>query len=599
MITRRQFMQGSLAALSASAVTPLLAAPPQHQLLAFEQRFDQQRKVKARPADPQKPILDFRQFQPRADGVSKDTAALQAAIDAAAAQGGAKIQIPAGQYLIGAVELKSGVTLDLAKGATLLGSVDIADYYRVSASGEPQLHALLYADNMQDICVMGSGTIDGQGRELALNINDLHHSGQRVEADFNDWRNRSNHRPSVLAFHHCQRLQILDITIKNGAFWVQHYVGCEQLLIENIKVLSDCYWNNDGIDLNDCKQVMVRDCFIHAADDAICLKSTSGPGNFNDDIEIRDCVLRSSANGVKFGTESQGGFRHVRIHNIVVFDTYRAAIALETVDGAFLENVDVDGVQAHHVGCALFIRLGQRNLAVATDTPPGRLQHVRIRNLRAEIAFGRADQGYEMRGPGLTAFYNPIPASISGLPDAKVSDILLENIDISYPGRGNKGQAYRPYHQLFLVPQERAAYPEYSMFGELPAYGLFVRHVQGLKLHQVRLWSREADFRPALVLDDVSDLTLRKLHLAGTQRPQLVLQHVSVSAISDLTGQNAQGEPVAMGAGDMAIVSTDRPYLQISASPGANSTAVFQAPAKAVDSNCECTSVGKSAGSRP
>ncbi|WP_430455454.1 glycoside hydrolase family 28 protein [Rheinheimera sp.] len=577
MISRRQFMQGSVAALAA---TPLLADAFVHQLAAYEQRYDQQRKA-ARLTQRAEPVLDFSSFQPHGDGVRKDTAALQAAVDAAAAKGGARILIPAGTYLIGAVQLKTAVTLELAAGATLLGSVDIADYYIPGADGSLSLQALLYAEHAKAIRLCGSGTIDGRGRELSLNINDLHHSGARVEPDFNYWRNRSNRRPSVIAFHHCQQLEIVDITVKNGASWVQHYAGCDDLRIENIKVHSDCYWNNDGIDINDCKKVRVRGCFINSADDAICLKSTTGPGHFNDDIEISDCVLRSSANGVKFGTESQGGFRHVRIRNITVFDTYRAAIALETVDGAFLEDVEVDGVTANNVGCGLFIRLGQRNMQVAADTPPGRLQQVRIRNLRAEIAFGRADQGYEMRGPGLNAFYNPIPASISGLSDACASDIVLENIDMVYPGRANRGQAYRPYHQLFLVPQERAAYPEYSMFGELPAYGLFVRHVRGLVLKNVRLSSLEADFRPALVLDDVIGLTLDQVHLGGAQRPQLVMQKVKVTASKGLSGQDNAGNPLALGSSDIAIVSTDRPYLEISSSPGANASVAFKSKAEA------------------
>lgn len=591
MINRRQFIQSA----AALAGTPLLAAATAAPVVALSQTqplsqansryqqmlqaFDLGRKTAARPATAPARRLEFSQFQPHADGMQKDTVALQRAIDTAAALGGAVVAIGAGTYLIGAVRLQTGVILELAAGATLLGSTDIADYYLPGPDGQLQLQALIHADEASQTGIWGEGTIDGRGRQLANNINDLHHSGERVEADFNYWRNRSNHRPSLIALHHCQQVSILDVTLKDSAFWVQHYVACSDLRIENIRVFSDCYWNNDGIDINDCQKVRVQRCFIDSADDAICLKSTTGPGYSNDDIEISDCVLRSSANGVKFGTESQGGFRRIRIRNIQVFDTYRAAIALETVDGARLEQVDVQGVTAHNVGCALFIRLGQRNLQVAPERAPGQIQQVRIRDVEAEIAFGRADEAYQLRGPGLNQFYNPIPASITGLPDAKISAVRLENIRIRYPGRANAGQAYRPYHQLFLVPQERAAYPEYTMFGELPCYGLFVRHVDGLTLQNVQLSCREADFRPALVLDDVSDLRLKQLRLGGAQRPQLVLQHVEVNALDGLFSDNPAGEAVALTAADLVKVSSDRPYLEISSTPGANATAAF-APAK-------------------
>ncbi|MCS4307638.1 polygalacturonase [Rheinheimera pacifica] len=547
-LNRRRFLKGSLAAVAAAQLVSVAASASQ--LAQYQQLFDSNRKAGKRPQLANRQQLNLTDFGAVGDGVFNNTEALQQAIAQASAQpDGATIKVAAGQYLIGATELKSKVDLLLEPGAVLLGSVNIEDYYI-----DGKLKALLYANEAREIAIFGGGTIDGRGRELALNINELHHSGKRVESDFNTWRNRSNHRPNVIGFYHCTKVRIYDISVNNGASWVQHYGACEDLVIDNITVHSDAYWNNDGIDINDCKKVQITGCFINSADDAICLKSTMGPGYFNEDVYIADCVLRSSANGVKFGTESQGGFRRVKIHNIQVFDTYRAAIALEAVDGAFLEDIEVDGVDARHVGCALFLRLGQRNMHVAKDTPVGRFQNVSLKNIKADIAFERADLHYEVRGPALNAFFNPIPASITGLPDAPLNGISLENIEIHYPGRANKGLAYRPYHQLFLVPQERDAYPEYSMFGELPAYGLYVRHVNGLSLKNIRFSSREADFRPALILDDVKQLRLERAQLAGSQRPQLVMQQVPSPQLTAISGTDAAGQPVVLTAADMAVV---------------------------------------------
>lgn len=547
-LNRRGFIKSSLAVLAGSQLVSFATAASQ--LAHYEQLFDSNRKAGKRPALPARPELNLTDFGAVGDGVFNNTKALQQAIEQASAlpQGGT-VRVPAGRYVIGATELKSKVALLLEPEAVLLGSLNIDDYYLGG-----KLKALLHGANIAEVSISGGGSIDGRGRELALNINELHHSGKRVEADFNYWRNRSNHRPNVLSFYHSQALRIYDISIHNGASWVQHYGACEDLVIDNIKVHSDTYWNNDGIDINDCKKVQITGCFVNSADDAICLKSTMGKGHYNEDVYIADCVLRCSASAVKFGTESQGGFRKVKIRNIQVFDTYRAAIALEAVDGAFLQDIDVDGVQADHVGCALFLRLGQRNMNVAQDTPVSRFSNVSLKNINASISFERADLQYDMRGPALNAFFNPIPASITGLPDAPLHGISLENITISYPGRANKGLAYRPYHQLFLVPQEREAYPEYTMFGELPAYGLYVRHVDGLTLKNIRISSREADFRPAIVFDDVKQLQLTKAELGGSQRPQLVMQQVPAPKLSDITSVNAQGARVVISKADMAVV---------------------------------------------
>lgn len=576
MLTRRIFLQSALAAAAAAPLLAKAGAEPQSRLAQFEQLYLQLAKHNNRPALPAGKRVLVKSLGVATDGSSKITATLQQAIDALAAGGGGTLQFGKGQYLSGALQLKSGVQLEFDEGAVLLGSVDIADYY----DAQGQMHALLWADQASNIALCGKGRVDGQGRQLANNISDLHHSGRRIEPDFNLWRNRSNHRPQVISFTHCEHIRIYDLTIANSAAWVQHYGACTDLVIDGIRVDSDCYWNNDGIDINDCRKVWVSNCFINAADDAICLKSTKGL--YNEDIEIRDCVVRSSANGVKFGTESQGGFRRVSIRNIVVFDTYRAAVALESVDGAFLEDVEVDGIDAQHVGCALFIRLGQRNMGVAPDKAVGTLRNVRIRNLKASIAFGPADLAYQVRGPLLNALHNPIPASITGLPDAKVHDVALENIDISYPGRANSGMAYRPWHQLHLVPQERAAYPEYSMFGELPAYGLFVRHVDGLQLKNIQIRCRHADFRPALVLDDVRRLSLQQAHFAGTQRPQLVLQNVPQPLLLALSSESQSGAAELLSAenGGIALVKPLAPYFETAAGPDKNATLQFVPAAK-------------------
>ncbi|MCU4674124.1 glycosyl hydrolase family 28 protein [Catenovulum sp. 2E275] len=542
MINRRHFLKSTLATFTAFQFTPFSLAA--RELEAYLEKFEQ-----SRSANPKRtPILqtaklNVQDFGTKANGITLDTKSIQAAINKAAGyKTGATVVFPAGKYHTGALKLANNVHLHLEKDAILLGSTNIYDYQ--STNGK--VHSLLEADECYNIAISGPGTIDGRGRELALNINHLHHTGKRVEADFNYRRNRSRNRPSVIAFHHCESIKLYDINIKNGASWVQHYAGCRDLLIDNMKVESDAFWNNDGIDINDCENVRITGCFVNAADDAICLKSTTGGQFHNNHVYIADCVLRSSSNGIKFGTESMWGFTNVEIENIRVFDTYRSAIALETVDGAKLENVKINQVEAYNVGCAIFIRRGQRNRDVPANTPVGTLKNIEITNVKAHVSFLRADADYEVRGPALNNFFNPIPASITGLPDAHIENIKLENIEISYPGRANKGFAYRPADQPSLVPQERAEYPEYTMFGELPSWGLFVRHVTGLTLKNIKLTVRESDFRPAYVFTDVKQLKLNGSEISSQNEIQIALNAVDNAEFTNIYKQAANTDKIKL-----------------------------------------------------
>ncbi|MDP5129773.1 MAG: glycosyl hydrolase family 28 protein [Paraglaciecola sp.] len=544
-LNRRGFIKTSLAAFSASYFASFSINAKQ--LESYWRQFQQSRHPSQRPIINTGKRLDVRDFGAKGDGKTKDTKAIQAAIDEVVkSEQPGTVCLSAGVYLSGSLRLGSQVNLQIDKQAMLLGSTDIQDY----EDAQGNILALLAGDHCESVSISGEGTIDGQGRQLALNINRLHHAGKRVEADFNERRNRSRHRPNVVALHHCQKIKIYDVTIKNGASWVQHYAACQDVMIDNIVVDSDAFWNNDGIDINDCRNVRITGCFVNAADDAICLKSTTGGEFHNDKVYIGNCVMRSSSNGIKFGTESMHGFTNVTIENIRVFDTYRSAIALETVDGAKLENVHIDGVEASNVGCAIFIRLGQRNRDVPQNTPLGTLKNVVIKNLKAEISASRADEDYEVRGPGLNTFFNPIPSSITGLPDAAVENIRLENIDITYPGRANKGLAYRPYDQLFLVPQERDAYPEYTMFGELPAWGLYIRHAKNVELINITLRANEADFRPAFVFDDVTGLMLKQSEIHAQNDKHLILHDVKGLSVEGVLAldTNKQLAPVKQDA---------------------------------------------------
>ena len=284
------------------------------------------------------------------DGKTLNTQSLQSAIDALHAKGGGQFYFPAGRYLTGSLQLKSNVTLYLEKEAMLLGSTSPYDYPGFSTEKELKVNndhfdqALIYAEGAENIGITGEGCIDGQGRELALTIDSLHHTGELVDKHYNTYRKRPNTRPKLLFMSNCRKVELRKTNFRSGAAWGLSFSLCVDLTIDSLHVENRAYWNNDGIDISDCKDVRISNCFINSADDGICLKSHNR-GAWNDRVSISNCHIISSASAIKFGTESLGGFKNVTIDNIRIKDTFRSAIAIESVDGAEIENVKLENIE--------------------------------------------------------------------------------------------------------------------------------------------------------------------------------------------------------------------------------------------------------------
>lgn len=442
------------------------------------------------------------------DGITMNTRQIQAAIDRCNdnPEGGTLI-FPKGIYRTGTIWIKSNVELHLEKGAVIKGTSNPWDYDEFEKyfklykkSFRPRL-ALIRGAKAENVTITGKGCIDGNGRKLAIHIDSLLHV-RTDKSPYDHNRPQESLRPQLFNISECTRLTISSLNLRNSACWGLLLNKCEEVRLEHLHFINRAYWNNDGFDISDCKHVYVNDCFIDSADDAFCLKSHDR-SSCNEDIVIENCTAISSASTVKFGTASVGGFKDIIIRNMKVKDTFRSAIAVESVDGAIIDNVLIENIQAENTGNALFIRLGHRS-----GETPGIIRNVTIRNLTAEIPFGTQtpDLAYDMRGPEIGGFYNPFPAPISGIPGHAIENVTLENIRIVYPGRSSNGIAYTPVSGWKKVPELESAYPEYSMFSELPSWGFFIRHVKGLKMKDIELRTREHDFRPAMFFEDAIDV---------------------------------------------------------------------------------------------
>lgn len=455
---------------------------------------------------------DITDFGAKGDGKTLNTKAIQKTIDKAYADGGGVVIIPKGRFLSGSIVLKSNIELRLYRNAVLLGSTQPDDYIKIK-----RWKALVMANEAKNIAITGKGSIDGQGCELALRIDSLYYEGEIPERRYDKPEKRPvpDIRPQLIEFVNCRNIKVTDIKLKNAASWVQSYDCCTDLLIDGIKVNSRAFWNNDGIDIIDCKRVRIVNCYVDAADDGICIKSFKRfPDTlaYCDDIYVGNCTVISSASAVKLGTSSYGGFKNILIEDIRVKDTYRSAIAIECYEGGFLENVTARDFYATNTGNAIFIRLGNK---FGEKRETGTVKNVTIEDIKVKVPLDRPDEGYDLKGPALPFFHNVFPSSITGIPGHPVENVVLRDIKIYYPGEGDACYARMPLNRIEDVPEQISMYPEFSMFGELPAWGLYVRHVDGITISDVKLRAKRQDYRAGVVYDDVKNIKESKLKISG------------------------------------------------------------------------------------
>ena len=465
--------------------------------------------------------FNVRDYGAKGDGEKLDTAAVNKAIDAAAAAGGGTVVFPAGSYLCYSIRLKSNIALLIDHGATIIA----ADQPQPGQPGydnfEPNQwgdlvyqdfghshwrNSLIWGENLQNISILGTGMIWGRG---------LLRTGGETQGQGN----------KTIALKLCRNVNLKDFTVLQGGWFVLLATGVDNMSISNVKVDT----NRDGFDIDCCRNVRVSDCTVNSPqDDGICLKSSFGLG-FNratDNVTITGCQVsgyimgslldgtyKVPANGggtgrIKFGTESNGGFRNIAISGCVF--THCNGLAIESVDGAIIEDVAINNITMENISNPpIFLRLGAR-MRGPEGVPIGVIRRVNIDNVVAAYTSSRA------------------ASIISGIPGHPVEDVSLSNIRILYRGSdktggfsnggrtGGRGTGLPPAGpDPFGAPELEDNYPEPTMFGSLPAYGMYARHVRNLSVHHMDLSLMQNDTRPPIMMYDV----------AGAQ-----FEHVSVQA---------------------------------------------------------------------
>lgn len=436
------------------------------------------------------PVTDFGAV---GDGVTLNTLSIQKAIDKCAGEGGGRVVVGPGIFLSGTLVLKDHVELHISEGSVLLGSTNPADYPEMETpyrfyGDEWVKQSLIFGAKLKHIALSGEGVIDGQGAAFQVTT--------KLKPD------RYRNRPFLIRFTECFGVRVTDLTIRNSAMWMQHYLACDSVFIEGITVYNHCNKNNDMIDIDGCSNVIVRNCVGDTDDDALTLKSTSPRPCEN--ITISDCVLSSHCNAIKFGTESTGGFKNIRITNCQVKPSSKkeviyglpegiSGISLEVVDGGIMDGISIADVVIDGPEVPLFVRLGNRARPYmeGAGTPAvGELKNISIRNLL-------------VRNGGKTG------SSVTGIPGHPVENIHLSGIRLKLSGGVTAGQYTRE------VPELEDLYPEGTMFGILPASVLYMRHVDQITLEGIDIGFREEDERTHLLADDVVHMSFKDLRVEG------------------------------------------------------------------------------------
>ena len=423
----------------------------------------------------------------RNDTTVLSTQALQRAIDDCSRAGGGRVLIPTGQYKIGTIVLKSNVHLHLELGATLYGSTRLQDYRPmksdyVSLRTQTSTIQLIYADGVSNVVIDGFGTINGRGRWF-----------KKLS-----WNDEGITRPHLLRFIQSSDITVRDITLRNSGCWMEHYLACDRLTIDGIKVFNRNNYNNDALDLDGCHEVTVSRLMADSDDDGITLKSTSP--RLCENISISNCVVSSHCNAIKLGTETNGGFRNINISGIVVkpssdqrekfFGQWigSSAISLEIVDGGTLQNVTVSNINVEGTEAPIFIRLGNR--------ARGYLLGGKDFDSLIPIDHVGTINGVHLDNIQICHAGN-MGCSISGLPGHPVENVWLSRISIYHKG-GITTQDL-PQIEASIRDEKEKDYPESTMWGALPAKGFFLRHTRNIHFSDVTIQTDAPDARPDFI----------------------------------------------------------------------------------------------------
>ena len=421
---------------------------------------------------------------------------------------GGEIYFPRGKYVLSTIVLRDNITINIAKGATLLGSLNFDDYLDLDPVDYPLYQdvshsyfncSMFLGKNLTNITFKGKGKIDLRSVWDEKNKNNMAHRGAKV-----------------IALKECKDVHVHDISLYNATDLAIYFAWCEYVWVKGVKLKVHI----DGISPDNSKHVVIEDCNVFSGDDGIVFKSSYNLNKLGvcEDIKVRNCSIQSRCNAIKFGTESNGGFKDISIKDIKIKNTRISGIALESVDGAFVENISFENIVMKNVNAPIFIHLGNR-LRGPKGSKIGSISKIKISNLVATgpyvpyktipwnyLSYVAKDyvqypwsNEYKHTQEELKEKRNKHwqhTCNICGYNGKVISDITLENVYLELLG------GVKEYSND--VPHTYCSYPEVYVYGsKLPAKGIYFRDIDGLRLKNVKVKTIKEDARPDFTFENV------------------------------------------------------------------------------------------------
>ncbi|PYY16729.1 MAG: glycoside hydrolase [Acidobacteria bacterium] len=465
---------------------------------------------------------NIRDFDAKGDGVTLDTAAVQAAIDACNQDQGGTVLVPAGVFVIGTIEMKSNVTLHLAAQGKLLGSADGKQYRAADAiplSGDSTLNdgnvGLIFAVKADNFTIEGPGMIDGQGFQF--------HSPTRGVPPPSG--RGGNSRPYHLLFHQCRNIAVRDITLLESAYHSIRIIQSSYVNLTGIHIHNRVNSNNDGFHFISAQHVHISNCTIECQDDACAL---FGSCKY---VTVTNCSFSTRWSVFRFGG---GEAENIAVSNCLIYETYGCPIKMHCGSGARFENMSFSNLVMKNVTGPIAINVGQqprRSPQGAAPTtaapvqpeagsqdsgPPGIVRNISFSNIHATVVVP-----VQLADVPFTSGYRPaeLKSCISlNCVEGTLEKITFDNVHVTFPGGGTAEEA-----AVRDVPKIAG---EYFETGILPSYALFVRNVQGLTLSNVRFEVAGTEARPAVVFDHVNDAAVNGFSVQGTKESESTLRFI-------------------------------------------------------------------------
>jgi hypothetical protein len=478
---------------------------------------------------------NVRDFGAKGDGVTLDTVAVQTAIDACNKDMGGTVLVPAGDFVVGTIELKSNVTLHLAAQGRLLGSGK-PEHYR-AGKGIPPGNGnivMISGANAENISIQGPGTIDGNGAKFFTGKGDMTGPGQNSAEGYFQ-------RPHLLVFYRCTNLRIRDVYLTASAYHCTRILNCRRVFLDAVRIYNRVNLNNDGFHINSSEYVHISNCDVVCQDDACAL---FGSNKF---VTVTNCTFSTRWSIFRFGG---GQAENITISNCVIYDTYGCVIKMRCGARSRLENITFSNLIMTNVTGPISIGLDSSRRSTSTAIPPttpGVVRNIAFNGIRATVvAEGRQHEDLpwpQKFRPGETRTC----ITLNGVGSDVLENISFNDVQVTYQGGGTVQEAAAEVPKLA---------GEYFEIGTPPAYGIYARNVSGLTLDNVRLEVMTPDLRPAVVFDHVADAAVNGLSAQGNPKAESLLRFMETRDVL-CTGLRVLTPAAALlkleGAGSSAI----------------------------------------------